>query len=527
MDVQTFASRSGKTYSVDDILKSVSLQSDTMVHFSDDIDVILYSYFSPYLTFVVTQILGNRLCKDRVRKIYAVVRGKKEGVYIIIERVPCIQFSTYIKARQNTVPPVKLLRHLLIDSLLALKCLHDNKIVHNSIRPSSMCLNTDTCKTMFLDFKQACVLESTYTQCAATEVDIDDYSSPELVDSKTSPYVRERHGIQKVKLTSDFYRALDVWALGTVFVQLYRDPIPREYYMQGLYKKLMTDIDQNPIDPVLDTAVRQMLTYDYKERPTVDQIYTNVTTLSRKIEMDARQDTESSTKPMDTKPYEGKYYIPTELFKFLATRDKSPWVQGDDFKYIYYDLNGDPYSVIDKNQYDSIGDPDIQDKIGYDLLPSKYNYNYIGFSPIDISKYSKEYHPLIKQLGHKPKENGLMDGYWISKNQWVEEAVNYADNWMIIPHWYRRFYCPKYTAMAECTGVCHLCGENKAQFSTEPNMGYQIDLCKSCFDYLLDDSNKKESDESDESDPFKKMESIVSAERIKIPRGHWYVDHNF
>jgi serine/threonine protein kinase len=153
-----------------------------------------------------------------------------------------------------------------------LKLLHDNNIVHRDIKPANILYTED--KLILVDYGSMCYLSESKENrlCdGGIELGTNAYYSPELWAATFK---------NKKTLPDDKLKSIDVWALGITFFQLINCKFPYDLNNspEELYEIMMSGKLDTCIKPNKKIAdvVNLMLTPEYKNRPTITEIYSTL-----------------------------------------------------------------------------------------------------------------------------------------------------------------------------------------------------------------------------------------------------------
>ena len=176
--------------------------------------------------------------------------------YIVMEYADGGDLSQKIEKRRNKLFSEDEILHDFIQICLAIKYIHDRKILHRDLKTQNIFL-TKKGDVKLGDFGIASVLEHTFQLCR-TQIGTPYYLSPEICEGRS------------------YNAKTDIWSLGCI---LYELCTLQHAFQAGNIKALMMNICRGKISPInrmysddLKALVRSMLTTDPKKRPSINQI---------------------------------------------------------------------------------------------------------------------------------------------------------------------------------------------------------------------------------------------------------------
>ncbi|CAH0474562.1 unnamed protein product [Peronospora belbahrii] len=153
--------------------------------------------------------------------------------------------------------PISQVLDWFVQMAMAIKYLHDQRILHRDLKTSNVFLTTDNVVKLG-DFGIAKTLDSTLDQ-AKTVVGTPYYMSPEVCESKPYSY------------------ASDVWSLGCVLYEILalRHAFDAPNILTLILKIVQQDCAQVPpfYDKEVSNLLRKLLDKDPEKRPTMDEIF--------------------------------------------------------------------------------------------------------------------------------------------------------------------------------------------------------------------------------------------------------------
>lgn len=161
--------------------------------------------------------------------------------------------DSYLQRKRNI--PEEKIWSILLDLLLALKSLHDRNLLHLDIKLDNVLIgDDDSCK--LADFGLVIDVDRANTH-QATEGD-SRYVAPEIMQG-------------------NFSKAADIFSLGIAMLELscYLELPANGPLWQQLRSAVYPDDFLKKISDELQTIIKDMMTPDPRERPTVDQLLSN------------------------------------------------------------------------------------------------------------------------------------------------------------------------------------------------------------------------------------------------------------
>jgi NIMA (never in mitosis gene a)-related kinase len=200
------------------------------------------------------QVLSARNCPNIIK--YVESFQERGCFYIIMEYADGGDLSKKIEARGKTRFPESEVLHDFIQIALALKYIHDRKILHRDLKTENVFLMKDG--TIKLgDFGIAKVLDHTFELCR-TQIGTPYYLSPEICDGKS------------------YNSKTDIWSLGCL---LYELCTLRHPFDAANMNTLLTVILRGKYQPIsqsyskdIRALLSKMLMKDPSKRPSVNQI---------------------------------------------------------------------------------------------------------------------------------------------------------------------------------------------------------------------------------------------------------------
>jgi hypothetical protein len=200
------------------------------------------------------QVLASLNCSNIVR--YVDSFQERGCFYIVMEYADGGDLAQKIEGRGRRLIPEKEILHDFIQVALAIKYIHDRKILHRDLKAENVFLMADGAVKLG-DFGIAKVLERTFQLCH-TQIGTPYYLSPEICNGK--PYNSKT----------------DIWSLGCLLYELCTLKHP---FDAASMNRLLTVILRGKYHPVSVTYSRElrnligrMLMKDPAKRPTINQI---------------------------------------------------------------------------------------------------------------------------------------------------------------------------------------------------------------------------------------------------------------
>lgn len=206
-------------------------------------------------TIKEASILGN-LDHPYIIKLQEAYVSKKGKLCIVMEYAESGDLGSLIKSRKGANFSEDQILDWFIQLSLALKHIHDRKILHRDLKTQNIFLTKDN-KIKLGDFGIAKVLNQTMEN-AKTIVGTPYYLSPELIDNK--PYNFKS----------------DIWAMGVILYEMCAlSPPFNSSSIHGLALKIVRGVFEplsSSYSRELRTLVNSLLSLDPRQRPTIHEI---------------------------------------------------------------------------------------------------------------------------------------------------------------------------------------------------------------------------------------------------------------
>ena len=200
------------------------------------------------------QVLASLRCDNIVQ--YKESFEERGYFYIIMEYADGGDLAQKIQKRGKQLFSESEILHDFIQIAIAIKYIHDRKILHRDLKAQNVFLMKDGTVKLG-DFGIARVLENTFQLCK-TQIGTPYYLSPEMCEGK------------------NYNSKTDIWSLGCILYELCTLKHPFNaanvngllmVIIRGKYQPISSYYSQN-----LKSLVQQMLTKDPAKRPSIDQI---------------------------------------------------------------------------------------------------------------------------------------------------------------------------------------------------------------------------------------------------------------
>ena len=200
------------------------------------------------------QVLSSLRCPNIVE--YKESFQERGYFYIIMEFADGGDLAQKIKKRGKQLFSENEIMHDFIQIALAIKYIHDRKILHRDLKAQNVFLTKDGTVKLG-DFGIARVLENTFQLCK-TQIGTPYYLSPEMCEGK------------------NYNSKTDIWSLGCILYELCTLKHPFDaanvngllmVIIRGKYQPISSYYSQN-----LKSLVQQLLTKDPAKRPSINQI---------------------------------------------------------------------------------------------------------------------------------------------------------------------------------------------------------------------------------------------------------------
>ena len=226
------------------------------------------TYSNTEKEFKLLQTLGDK-CKQGLvcyHKLFYTYYKKEQYIGLLMDYVEGYELFEYILKHcknRNSDLTSKEIYKIMLHLVKTLKILHDNDLVHRDIKPENIIYNLD--QMILIDYGTLCNPKNC-DGVVGTAI----YLSPELANS----YIGKGH------MNPDMYKKSDIWALGVTFYFLVNCDFPfgkNDPDKIGLksFAKYLSSCKikkSDGPDDYLAEVIDLMLTCNYKERPTIDEI---------------------------------------------------------------------------------------------------------------------------------------------------------------------------------------------------------------------------------------------------------------
>lgn len=215
-------------------------------------------------TIKEASILGN-LDHPYIIKLIEAYVSKKGKLCIVMDYAEGGDLGSLIKSRKNESFSEEQIIDWFIQLCLALKHIHDRKILHRDLKTQNIFLTKEN-QIKLGDFGIAKVLNQTMDN-AKTIVGTPYYLSPELIDNK--PYNFKS----------------DIWALGIILYEMCAlSPPFNSNSIHGLALKIVRGVFEplpSTYSRELRTLINSLLSLDPRQRPTIHEILKNTLLLNQ------------------------------------------------------------------------------------------------------------------------------------------------------------------------------------------------------------------------------------------------------
>lgn len=197
-------------------------------------------------------------------------------INIVMEYIEGIDLAQYIKENRNLLDENPALVWSIMYSIIkALKCIHDNEFAHKDIKPENIIITNDA-EIKIIDFGFSCSKTCKWPKCKNLcyndPIGTPLYLPPEYYTGKyfTGLPASQKH---------------DVWSLGITFYELANGLNKFPYPNANNQNELSTAIKSAPtknsnylLDPNINTFIMYILINNYRDRPTIDELYDKIST---------------------------------------------------------------------------------------------------------------------------------------------------------------------------------------------------------------------------------------------------------
>lgn len=219
------------------------------------------------------ELIKSLMHADHIIKLYDYeINREHDNLYMLMEYGET-DLSKLLKER-NRKEDFNFMRYMFQQMLMAVRIVHEAKIVHCDIKPANFLLVGGTLKLIDFGISKA-IMNDTTNIVRENQVGTVNYMSPEAIQESNAPV--STTGDEERGYFIKIGRGSDVWSLGCILYEMAygKPPFAHLSVMARLHKIVDTkhEIDYPPVkDPFLLQVMKSCLLRNPKDRPTIDEL---------------------------------------------------------------------------------------------------------------------------------------------------------------------------------------------------------------------------------------------------------------